>query len=144
MQSKEMIDFVHNIVESDHVLSPAEVGKGSRHFTGSNSLCYGNWLLARETKMNEPPESQCSKAFKQWSVQWDGNKKAGTSERAEVSSRWRYFWRRIFSSFSCFASVLFTYALVYHLNHCLVSNAADTKESIWCLHTGLGGALRSR
>lgn len=37
-----MIDIVHSVVESDHVLSPAEVGKGSRYFAGSNSQHYGN------------------------------------------------------------------------------------------------------
>lgn len=48
MQSKEMINIVHSIVESDQVLSPAEVGRGSRYFTGSNSQHYGNWLWVRE------------------------------------------------------------------------------------------------
>lgn len=43
--------------------------------------------------------------------------------------------------FSRFASILYTYAVMYSLNYSLVSNTADIKNSIWCLYAGLGRAL---
>lgn len=89
-------------------------------------------------------QSQFSKAFRQWCLQWDRIKK-NISARAEVSSCLEVFLKKDFLLFFmlCFCFI-YIYAPICNLNYCLVGNKADIKESICCLCRGLGRAFKSR